>query len=61
MDGEILAIHLLGFLMEVQEGRIGPRRLIHSFVHLERKRRAMEMGMEALDEGFKGASFHGGL
>jgi hypothetical protein len=25
MDGEILAIHLLGFLMEVQEGRIGPR------------------------------------
>jgi 2-iminoacetate synthase ThiH len=28
---------------------------------LERKRRAMEMGMEALDEGFKGASFRGGL
>jgi hypothetical protein len=25
MDGEILAIHLLGFLMEVQEGRIGPK------------------------------------
>ena len=55
MDGEILAIHLLGFLMEVRE------RLILSFVHLERKRRAMEMGMEAMDEGFKGASFHGGL
>jgi hypothetical protein len=25
MDGEILAIHLLGFLMEVQEGHIGPK------------------------------------
>jgi hypothetical protein len=34
---------------------------IHSYVHLERKRRAMEMRMEALDEGFKGDSFHGGL
>jgi hypothetical protein len=36
-------------------------RLIHSFVHLERKRRAMEMRMEAKEEGNKGASFHGGL
>jgi hypothetical protein len=36
-------------------------RLIHSFVHLERKRREMEMGMEAKEEGSKGTSFHGGL
>jgi hypothetical protein len=36
-------------------------RLIHSFVHFEKKRRAMEMGMEATEEGSKGTSFHGGL
>ena len=31
MDGEILAIHLLGFLVEVQEGRIGPKEA-HSLI-----------------------------
>jgi hypothetical protein len=39
----------------------GQERLIHSYVHLERKSRVMEMKMEALDEGFKGTSFHGEL
>jgi hypothetical protein len=29
MDGEILSIHLLGFLMEIQEERIGPKK-VHS-------------------------------
>jgi hypothetical protein len=56
----ILAIDLFRFPYDSLRGA-HKRRLIHSFVHLERKRRAMEMGMEAKEEGSKGASFHVGL
>ena len=46
----ILSIHLLGFLMEVQEGAKGKERLIHSYVHLESLRESIEERMVAMVE-----------
>jgi hypothetical protein len=58
-DGMISTIHILGFLMEVQEGRKGKGELIHSFSHLESLRESLEMRFEALGEASLGACFHG--
>jgi hypothetical protein len=48
--------------MEVYEGLIGPLEAYSLFCFLgELEWRAVEMEMETMDEGSKGASFHGGL
>jgi hypothetical protein len=58
----ISSIEILGFLMEVQEGRKGQGEAhFHLFVHQESLEKVKRMGMEALGEESLGASFHGGL
>jgi hypothetical protein len=57
----ISSIHLLGFLMEVQEGCIGQREARSLLCSLGEFERSIEERMEAMVEGSLGASFHGGL
>jgi hypothetical protein len=57
----ISSIHILGFLMKVQEGRIGKGEDNSHYVDFESLRESIEVRMEAMVEEILGASFHGGL